>query len=468
MSGLIAVVLAAGLGKRMKSRVPKVLHPAAGRPLLHYPIAAALEAGADSVVIVVSPATRDPVRAYLADAFAGRGIGVAVQEEARGTGDAARVAMSALTVGEDDRVLVLCGDTPLVRAADLEALLEASRKPGCALALLSCEIEDPSGYGRVLRDAKGRVSSIREDRDLDAEGRAALREVNAGIYVATAATLRAGLNGLTTNNAQGEYYLTDVVAFAAGKGEVVGVRGSRDALVGVNDRQQLAAAEEALFDRIAQKHRLAGVTVKRGAYIDDVVVIGEDARVESGVHLRGRTVIGEGALVDIGSVVTDSRVLPGANVKPYSVITESSVGERAQIGPFSHLRPESRIEEDAHVGNFVETKKTRLGAAAKANHLAYLGDGDVGAGANIGAGTIFCNYDGFSKQPTVVGDGAFIGSDSQLVAPVRIGKGAYVATGTTVTRDVPDDALAISRVRQETKEGYASRLKARLSAKKKK
>lgn len=468
MSGLVAVVLAAGLGKRMRSRVPKVLHEAAGRPLLHYPIAAAFEAGAESAVIVVSPATRDAVRTYLAEAFPERALSVAVQEDARGTGDAARVAMGALACRDEDRVLILCGDTPLVRASDLTALLDGSRKPGCMLALLSCEVEDPSGYGRVLRDASGRVLGIREDRDLDADGKAKLREVNAGIYTAAAATFRSGLSGLTTNNAQGEYYLTDVVAFAAEKGEVLAVRGSRDALVGVNDRQQLAAAEEALFDRIACKHRLAGVTVKSGARIDDTVAIGEDARIESGVHLRGRTVIGEGVVVDVGSVVTDSRVLPRANVKPYSVIAESTVGERAQIGPFSHLRPESRIEEDAHVGNFVETKKTRVGPGAKANHLAYLGDGDVGAGANIGAGTIFCNYDGFSKHPTIIGEGAFIGSDSQLVAPVRIGKGAYVATGTTVTRDVPDDALAISRVRQDTKEGYASRLKARLSAKKKK
>ena len=290
--------------------------------------------------------------------------------------------------------------------------------------------------------------------------------MNAGIYAARVAPLRAGLSTLTTDNAQGEYYLTDVVAFAVKGAGAVAVKGSADALVGVNDRAQLWDAEEAVFRRIAERHRRAGVTVRGDARIDDAVTIGEDARIDAGVHLRGRSVVATGAIVDTGTVVVDSTIGEGAVIKAHSVITESSVGARAQIGPFAHLRPGSHIEDDAHIGNFVETKKTRVRRGAKANHLAYLGDGEIGPNANIGAGTIFCNYDGFGKHTTVIGEGVFIGSDSQLVAPVTIGKGAYVATGTTVTKDVPDDALAIGRTKHENKLGYASRLKSRLAAQK--
>jgi bifunctional UDP-N-acetylglucosamine pyrophosphorylase/glucosamine-1-phosphate N-acetyltransferase len=235
---------------------------------------------------------------------------------------------------------------------------------------------------------------------------------------------------------------------------------------GVNDRAQLALADRAMVERIVKKHRVAGVTVRDGARIEYGVVIENDATVESFAVLRGRTRVGKGAVIDVGCVLTNADVGAGVALKPYSIVTDSIVRERAQIGPFSHLRPESDIGEEAHVGNFVETKKTRLDRGAKANHLAYLGDGFVGENANVGAGTIFCNYDGFQKQITRIGKNAFIGSDSQLVAPVTIGDGAYVATGTTVTKDVPADALAIGRMKQENKDGYASRLKARLKAQK--
>jgi bifunctional UDP-N-acetylglucosamine pyrophosphorylase/glucosamine-1-phosphate N-acetyltransferase len=465
MSDLTALVLAAGQGKRMKSRVPKMLHPVAGRPLVHYSVAVAFAAGADRVVVVTSPDCKPLIDEHVHAAFERERVTSVIQDPPRGTGDAARVGLESLAHAPS-KLLILYGDTPLLDSGDLRRLLEGLDS-GAALTMLSCDLDDPRGYGRVLRDGSGRIVEVREDRDLDDSAKVREKEVNAGVYATTFETLREGLATLRSDNAQGEYYLTDVVAFAARSGGVLAIKGSPDALVGINDRVQLADAEATLQRRIIDRHRLAGVTVRAGARIDDTVEIGIDARIEAGVELRGKTVVGSGAVVDAGCIVTDSSIGEGALVLPYSVITESVVGPRAQVGPFSRLRPASIIEEEAHVGNFVETKKTRVRRGAKANHLSYLGDGDIGEGANIGAGTIFCNYDGFTKQATIIGEGAFIGSDSQLVAPVTVGKGAYVATGTTVTKNVPDDALALSRVKQENKEGYATRLKARLAARKK-
>jgi bifunctional UDP-N-acetylglucosamine pyrophosphorylase / glucosamine-1-phosphate N-acetyltransferase len=459
MPDLEAVVLAAGQGKRMKSALPKILFSAAGRPLVHYPVQAALAAGAARVVVVVSPAIREAVSSYLLAAFGSDRVATALQAEPRGTGDAARAGLEQVT---GDRALVLCGDTPLLDARDLEGLGRAlgDRR----LALMTCDLEDPSGYGRVLRDPDGRVQEIREDRDLASDAERAVREINAGVYAGRTDFLRDAIGRLEPNNAQGELYLTDVVAIA---GDAVALRGRREVLVGINDRSELARAEELLFAAIAARHGNSGVSVRGDARIDDTVAIEPDAAIEPGVRLRGKTLIRRGATIDVGAVITDSEIGEQAWIKPYSVVTESRVGHAAQIGPFAHLRPGSVIDEEAHIGNFVETKKTRVRRGAKANHLAYLGDGDVGERANVGAGTIFCNYDGFKKHTTVIGEGAFIGSDSQLVAPVRIGNNAYVATGTTVTRDVPDEALAVGRARQENKPGYAPRLRARLAAPKK-
>jgi bifunctional UDP-N-acetylglucosamine pyrophosphorylase/glucosamine-1-phosphate N-acetyltransferase len=417
--------------------------------LFEYPLRAAIAAGAKRVVVVTSgnPAIDERIRERYGNGAVE--VTTVTQEVPRGTGDAARVGLSRV---QSERVLVLCGDTPLVGEAELSAILGALGER-VELAFGSAELAVPKGYGRVLRDALGRVSEIREQRDLRGPSEEAVREVNAGIYAARTESLARALAKLEPNNAQGEYYLTD---------DVRAVIGPAEALVGVNDREQLRQAEAVLFERIRARLGRAGVSVHGDALIDDDVVVGEDATIEAGARLRGATSIGEGALVDVGCVITDSSVAARAVIKPYSVITQSNVGEGAQIGPFAHLRPESEIEADAHIGNFVETKKTRVRRGAKANHLAYLGDGDVGERANLGAGTIFCNYDGFKKHRTVIGEGAFVGSDSQLVAPVTVGKGAYVASGTTVTRDVPEDALAISRVKQENKEGYGKKLRERL------
>jgi bifunctional UDP-N-acetylglucosamine pyrophosphorylase/glucosamine-1-phosphate N-acetyltransferase len=455
MKDVTAIVLAAGMGTRMKSTTPKVLHRIAGRPLIEFPVRAALELGVAAVVVVTSG--NPEIEASLKAAFGDQVI-TAVQDPPRGTGDAARVGLEKV---KTERALVFYGDTPLVTAHDLEVLVTASRDS--ELALLSAVPSDPTGYGRVLRAPDGRVLEIREHKDLRTDAERATREVNAGMYAAKTSVFVAAVAELKPMNAQGELYLTDVAASAAARGRVVALTGSPDTLVGVNDRAQLREAEELLYERIRVRLGREGVLVRGDARIDDTVTVAAGAEIEAGVRLRGATTVGAGCRIDVGSVLTDMTLGVGVNVKPYSVMTSSSVGDRAEIGPFSHLRPESEIEAEAHLGNFVETKKTRVRRGAKANHLAYLGDADIGERANVGAGTIVCNYDGFQKHKTVVGAEAFIGSDSQLVAPVTVGKGAFVASGTTVTEDVPDDALAIARVRQENKPGKAAALKARLS-----
>jgi len=455
MKDVTAVVLAAGLGTRMKSALPKVLHRIAGRPLIEFPVRAALELDVAAVVVVTSG--HPDIEASLTQAFGPKVVTV-VQDPPRGTGDAARVGLARVST---ERTLVFYGDTPLVTARELEQLLAESRNAD--LALLSALAPDPAGYGRVLRAPDGRVLEIREQRDLQTDAERAVREVNAGMYAATTSVLSQAVAQLQPMNAQGELYLTDVVATVAARGRVVALVGSADSLVGVNDRAQLREAEELLFERIRGRLGREGVLVRGDARIDDTVSVAPGAELEAGVRLRGTTRIGPDCRIDVGSVLTDVTLGAGVNVKPYSVMSASSVGDRAEIGPFSHLRPDSEIEAEAHLGNFVETKKTRVRRGAKANHLAYLGDADIGERANVGAGTIVCNYDGFQKHRTVVGAEAFIGSDSQLVAPVTVGKGAFVASGTTVTEDVPDGALAIGRARQENKPGKGAELKARFA-----
>jgi bifunctional UDP-N-acetylglucosamine pyrophosphorylase / glucosamine-1-phosphate N-acetyltransferase len=459
MSSLSAVVLAAGLGTRMKSQLPKVLHPIAGRPLVHYAVRAAFDAGVARVFVVTSG--QREIEEALAKEFGDRIVTV-VQNPARGTGDAARIGIAEVST---ERVLILCGDTPLVDAAELAKLVLALDRPGAGeLSFLTCALADPSGYGRVLRNSSGAVTAIREQRDLQSPAEHAITEVNSGVYAGKTESVRRALAEVQPNNSQGEYYLTDIVTLIGRGSAVTGVLGHADALLGVNDRAQLAAAEELLFQRIRARHSFRGVTVRGAARIDDTVEIGQDSVVEDGACLRGATRVGARTVIDTGCVVTDSVIGDGARLLPYTVISSSRVGDGAQLGPFAHLRPDSEIEADVHIGNFVETKKTRMRRGAKANHLAYLGDGDVGERANVGAGTIFCNYDGFNKHKTTIGAGAFIGSDSHLIAPVTVGRDAYVATGTTVIQDVPDEALAIGRIKQTNKAGYAPKLRARFKA----
>jgi bifunctional UDP-N-acetylglucosamine pyrophosphorylase/glucosamine-1-phosphate N-acetyltransferase len=461
-SSFVAIVLAAGQGKRMKSALPKVLHPLLGRPMLAYPVQAALDAGAERVVVVVGHG-RERVQAELAQRFGAR-VTSAVQAEQRGTGDAARCGAEAVP-DYAGRLLVLYGDAALITAAPLRALLARAQASQGPLALLTATLPDAAAYGRILRDAQGRVTAIREHKDCSAQERA-LREFNPGVYAIAAPFFRSAVARLGTGNAQGELYLTDLVALAADAGGAADVPWDAAELEGVNDRAELAARERALRLRLCHEHALAGVTVRdpESTFIDADVELAPDVTIESHVHLRGRCRIAAGAHIDVGCVLRDVQVSAGARLLPYTVASASAIGEGAQVGPFSHLRPDSQLGPGAHVGNFVETKKTRMGRGAKANHLAYLGDGVIGEEVNVGAGTIFCNYDGYAKHTTVLEDGAFIGSDSQLVAPVTVGKNAYVATGTTVTTDVPPDDLAIGRARQENKTGLGRRMREKLKA----
>lgn len=465
MKNAAVVILAAGQGKRMKSAAPKVLHRVAGRPLVAFPLALARSLGAERIVLVIGHG-RDEVRAAVEALPGGGDVRFAVQAEQRGTGDAVKAALPALR-GHDGPVLILSGDVPLLERSSVEALFRAYAKAQAEIAFIGFVPADPSGYGRVLRAQDGAVVGIREHRDCSRTERR-VGEVNSGIYAVDAGFLRRGVRRLAADNDQGELYVTDLVALAARRGAVPVVEAPPDEVCGVNDRLDLARIEALLLARATRALLLSGVTMRRPGTIrvDLDARVAADVELGAGVELRGATEVGAGCRIDTGSIITDSKIAAGAVVHAYSVLEGAVVGPGAIVGPFARLRPGAALAEGVHVGNFVEVKNTRLGRGSKANHLAYLGDGDVGAGVNVGAGTIFCNYDGFSKHRTVLEDGVFIGSDSQLVAPVRVGEGAYVASGSTITKDVPKDALAIARGKQVNKEKVAPALRAMLLAKK--
>lgn len=453
---LAAVVLCAGKGTRMKSELAKVLHPMLGRPLAWYPMTRAFEAGCQQVVAVVGH-QGEQVKQTLARAFEGQALSFAVQTQQRGTGDAVAAARAALT-GFSGAVLILYGDVPLVTAETLIKLVTAFRAGKGPLAMVSCTPRDATGYGRVVRGAGGKVERIVEHKDATADQRR-IGEINAGIYVADARFLWGAVEALTPQNAQGELYLTDIVARAAQLGDVAVVEADATEVEGINDRAELAERAERLRARINLRHLQAGVSMLHPAstFIDEGVEIGPDTTIGPNVTISGQCEIGSGVTIGQGSVLTNSTIGDGTDVKPYSVFEDAVVGPRCHIGPFARVRPGSVLDEGVHLGNFVETKKTRMKRGSKANHLAYLGDAEIGAGCNIGAGTITCNYDGVNKHQTVLGDGVFVGSDTQLVAPVTVGDGAFIAAGSTITDDVPAHALALSRAPQTIKEGWADR-----------
>jgi bifunctional UDP-N-acetylglucosamine pyrophosphorylase/glucosamine-1-phosphate N-acetyltransferase len=466
-----AVVLAAGKGTRMKSSIPKVLHPACGKPLLAWPIDAVITAGAAPVVVVVGHG-KDLVEAELAGRYpegGGAALRAAIQSEQKGTGHAAQIALTALERFQGT-VLIVYGDCPLLTAASLTSLVELRARMGSPVALWTTRVADPTGYGRVMRDKDGLLEKIVEQKDASPAERA-INEVNPGVYAVDAAFLRTALAKLKGDNAQGELYLTDIVAIARAEGRAVPtLEVPSEETLGVNDRVQLAAAARVLRARVVTRAMIEGVSFvdPTTAYVDASVRFGIDVLIGPNVTLAGTTSIGEGAHISAGAVLIDTLVEAGAVVHPYSVCDAAKIGARAVVGPFARLRPAAVLEEGAHVGNFVELKKTRLGRGSKANHLAYLGDADIGAGSNIGAGTITCNYDGIGKYVTQIGDEVFIGSNSTLVAPVVIERRAYVAAGSVITERVPADALALGRARQANKDGYAKTVRDKSAAKKKK
>ncbi len=454
---LATVILAAGLGTRMKSDKAKVLHAVAGRPMIEYPVAMARALGSSRIICVLGHQA-DAVRSAVEARFGAGAIEVALQPEQRGTGHAVLMT-EPLLANHDGLVLILYGDTPLLSQAVLERMLHAASST--TLTMMTARLPDPRGYGRVVRDGSGKFVRIVEEKDATPEEKR-IDEINAGIYCGPARFFLDTLKSVGSNNAQGEIYLTDVMERAARSNSgltVVTVGAAAEEVMGCNDRVDLARADRLIRLRLAEELMRAGVGVRdpERLYVEPGVEIGRDTLLGPGVELRGNVKIGSGCVIEQGAVITDSSVGNGVHIKPYCVITDSSVGNGAQIGPWCHIRPGSVIEDDVHLGNFVETKKTRMGKGSKANHLSYLGDADVGAKVNVGCGTITCNYDGYVKSKTVIEDGAFIGSDTQLVAPVTVGKGAVTAAGTTVYRDVPPGALAITRPEIVFVEGWAER-----------
>jgi bifunctional UDP-N-acetylglucosamine pyrophosphorylase / glucosamine-1-phosphate N-acetyltransferase len=452
MTKLTAVILAAGEATRMRSGSPKVLHRVCGRPLIAYPLNAARALGAELVVVVGRGA--DLVRAAVGQETGARFV---EQAERRGTGHAVLQARDACE--SSGAILVLPGDMPLLSEPTLRQLVEHHRETNAAATVLTAKVEDPTGYGRVVREA-GRPVAIVEHRDAAPEQRA-IREVGTSAYCFDPRHLWPALARVTPRNQQGEYYLTDVVGILAAEGrvvETVTVEDPREGL-GVNDRKQLAALSAVMRGRILDRLMAGGVTVLDPAstYVDDMVEVGVDAVLYPGVFLEGRTIIGAGSVVGAGCHVSQCRIGDRVRLLPYCVLTEAAVDEGAVLGPFCHLRPLSRVGAGAKIGNFVELKKSRIGPGAKVPHLSYVGDATLGATVNFGAGAITCNYDGVAKHETVVGAGAFIGTNASLVAPVTVGEGAYVGAGSVITKDVPPGALAVTRAPETVREGWVAR-----------
>ncbi len=441
------IVLAAGQGTRMKSALPKVLHPLGGRPMLARVLDTAHALGAVAIHVVHGHGG-EQVRQWFAQAYPqDRSVRWVVQAQQRGTAHAVLQAMP--DIPDDATVVVLYGDVPLVRPQTLRPLLDAGRR---TLAVLTAELDDPSGYGRILRNKAGAVMGIVEDKDANARQKR-IREVNTGFIAAPAQRLRGWLGQVRNDNAKGEYYLTDVVALAVKDRLRVATVTAEDAVEveGVNDRAQLARLERIFQLRQAEALLREGIALADPARFDlrGTLIAGRDVFIDVGCVFEGRVELGDGVHIGPYCVLRDVRLGAGTRVEAHSVLDDATAGNDCRIGPFARLRPQTVLADAVHIGNFVEVKKVRMGRGSKANHLAYLGDGDVGADVNIGAGTIFCNYDGANKHLTVIEDEVFIGSDTQLVAPVRIGKGATVGAGSTITQDVPPGGLTLCRAREQ-------------------
>lgn len=447
---LAAVILSAGLGTRMKSSIPKVLHKIYGKPIINYLVDAVAPLKAQKNIVVINPKNRD-----IKDALEGCSVSFVLQKEPKGTGDAMKSAIENLK-GFSGTILVLNGDTPLIRTATLKRLLWLHKKNKEDISIISFIARDPRSYGRIIRK-DNQVVSIIEDRDADSKKKE-IKEVNSGIYAIESNALKL-LKEIKINKAKGEYYLTDIVDIAVKKGYKVGahILGSETELTGINTREDLHNACHYLRDKIISEWLSAGVSFidKLSAFIHPDAKIGMDTVIYPNVHIEGKTIIGKGCTIYPNTRIADSTIGNNVIIKDSTVIESSIIKDKAAIGPFAHIRPGSVIGQSSKIGNFVEIKKSIIGEKTKASHLSYIGDAEIGKNVNIGAGTITCNYDGREKNKTIIEDNVFVGSDTQLIAPVSVGKGAYIGAGSTITKDVPPLSLAVSRTEQKNIEKWA-------------
>lgn len=457
----MAIVLAAGQGKRMKSKLYKVLHPVCGKPMVGHVLQTVEQVRCERSVVVVGHGA-ETVRSYLGDAAE-----YALQAEQLGTGHAVMQAKDLLA-GEQGSTIVICGDTPLVTSETLEGLLELHESSQAAATVLTAHMDNPKGYGRVIRSEQGEVLRIVEQKDCSPD-EDAVCEINTGTYCFDNAKLFSALDKVTNDNAQQEYYLTDVIGILREAGEKVLAYQTQDYAesIGVNDRLALSEAEQFMRERITRRHMLNGVTIidPASTYIGADVIIGADTVLHPGTILKGKTVIGGDCVIGPNSEIENSVIADGVAVK-YSVLCEAEVGASTTVGPYAYLRPGAKLGEHVKVGDFVEVKNSTIDDHSKVSHLSYIGDAKVGKNVNVGCGAITVNYDGYNKSVTEIEDDAFIGSNVNLVAPVKVGKGAFVVAGSTITKSVDENEMAIARSRQENKPGYAEKIRSRAQAKK--
>lgn len=457
----MAIVLAAGQGKRMKSKLYKVLHPVCGKPMVGHVLDAVESVDCERTVVIVGHG------AEAVQQFLGNRAEYALQAEQLGTGHAVKQA-KALLDGEEGTTLVICGDTPLVTPETLAQLMELHNRAQASATILTAELNDPTGYGRVIRAEDGSVLKIVEQKDCTTEEQL-VKEINTGTYCFDNVKLFAALEQIRNDNAQQEYYLTDVIGIMKAQGDIVQAYCTPDnsEAIGVNDRLVLSEAERFMRERINKRHMLNGVTIidPANTYIESGVVIGADTIIEPGTSLRGNTTVGGECVIGPNSEIVDSTIGDQVHIKQ-SVLSEAIVGDESSVGPFAYLRPGARLGKQVKVGDFVEIKNASLDDQTKVSHLSYIGDAEVGKNVNVGCGAITVNYDGFNKSLTQIGDDAFIGSNVNLIAPIKVGTGAYVVAGSTITHPVPDNDLAIARERQVNKPGYAEKIRARAKAKK--
>jgi bifunctional UDP-N-acetylglucosamine pyrophosphorylase/glucosamine-1-phosphate N-acetyltransferase len=459
LEGIATVILAAGKGTRMKSDLVKVLHPLLGLPMLSYPVDLSLNGIKAEKTIVVVGYQADQIK----ERFNNPQIQFVLQEEQLGTAHAVLQTIPFLRTYTGS-VLILCGDVPLVKAETLRFFVNTFLENDFTLSVLSTIVEDPSGYGRIIRSPETWLEKIVEEKDASEEERS-IREINTGVYCIKASYLMEGLREIGKDNVQREYYLTDLVEIARKSGLRCSAHivSNPVEVMGINTRVDLAVANEVLKQEKLKELMLSGVTVldPKTTYVERMVEVGRETTLFPNCYLHGTTKIGERCVIESNSKITDSIIGHEATIRSNSVITESKVEEGASIGPFAHLRPYTVVKTKAKIGNFVEVKKSIIGKGSKANHLTYIGDSTVGEGVNIGAGTITCNYDGFEKHQTIIGDRVFVGSNVELVAPIKVGNGSTIGAGSTITKDVPGGALAISRTRQKNIKGWSKKLEYR-------